>query len=500
MINEQNIRLIFGLKLRQLRQKQKLSPKELADTAGISISYLNEIEKGKKYPKAEKIVQLANVLGSSYDELVSLRLSRHLAPISDLLNSNLLGLLPLHLFGIGTDDLVEIIANAPAKVSAFISTLVGIARNYEMRVEQFYLTALRSFQEMHDNYFETLEDTVDKFRLENNLAAQAPITLAWLNQLLKERYAYQMDETTIARYADLKSVRSVFSVRKNRNRLLLNSNLNEAQKIFQLAKEAGYQYMDLKDRNTSPSWVKAESFEQVLNNFKASYFAGALLIPRQQLAVDLADFFKLSFWDGDAFLAMMNRYRVSPETFLHRLTSIAPRFFNLNQLFFLRFSTSAKDPNTYDITKELHLSNQHNPHANALSEHYCRRWVSISACKEFETHLAANKDAPPIVRVQRSHYINSDNEYFCISVARSMNPTPDTISSVSVGFSMNADFKSKVAFWHDPHVPVRLVNETCERCPLTDCQDRAASAHVLKRQVGTQKIEKTIEELVKGLS
>ncbi|MBK8473034.1 MAG: hypothetical protein IPL33_13225 [Sphingobacteriales bacterium] len=93
-----------------------------------------------------------------------------------------------------------------------------------------------------------------------------------------------------------------------------------------------------------------------------------------------------------------------------------------------------------------------------------------------------------------------DNEYFCISVARSMNPTPDTISSVTIGFLMNADFKSKVAFWHDPKIPVRLVNETCERCLLQDCQERAASAHVLKQQIGTQKIEKTIEELVKNLA
>lgn len=500
VISEQNIRLIFGLKLRQLRQKQGLSPKELADTAGISISYLNEIEKGKKYPKAEKIAQLAEVLDTDYDELVSLRLSRNLAPITELLNSDLLSLLPLDLFGIGADDLVEIIANAPAKVSAFISTIVGIARNYEMRVEQFYLTALRSYQEMHDNYFEDLETIANKFRQENGLDLNTPISLDWLTKLLKEKYEYIIDETQIAQYPTLKSVRSVYSFRKNKNRLLLNNNLNEAQKIFQLAKEVGYQFMELKDRNTAPSWVKAESFEQVLNNFKASYFAGALLIPNEQLAKDLAHFFITPTWNGDVFLNMMNSYRVSPETFLHRLTSIVPHFFNINQLFFLRFSTSAKDSNTYDITKELHLSNPHNPHANALNEHYCRRWVSINSCKEFELLLANDKTSLPIVRAQRSHYINSDNEYFCISVARSMNPTPDTISSVTIGFAMNAEFKSKVAFWHDSQVPVRLVNETCERCPLSDCQERVEPAHVLKQQAATQKIEKAVEDLVKRLA
>ena len=46
--NKETIRLIFGLKLRQIRQEKKLSLVELSKQTGISQSYLNEIEKGKK--------------------------------------------------------------------------------------------------------------------------------------------------------------------------------------------------------------------------------------------------------------------------------------------------------------------------------------------------------------------------------------------------------------------------------------------------------------------
>ena len=53
---EQNLRFILGLKLNQLRKQQSLSLKELADRAGLAISYLSEIEKGKKYPKPGKIL------------------------------------------------------------------------------------------------------------------------------------------------------------------------------------------------------------------------------------------------------------------------------------------------------------------------------------------------------------------------------------------------------------------------------------------------------------
>ena len=44
---EENIRLIFGLKIKQLRNDKKLSLQELAQRSNLSVSYLNEIEKGE---------------------------------------------------------------------------------------------------------------------------------------------------------------------------------------------------------------------------------------------------------------------------------------------------------------------------------------------------------------------------------------------------------------------------------------------------------------------
>ena len=54
-VKTQNQRIIFGLKVKQLRLEKNLSFAELAEKTGMSISYLNEIEKGKKYPKEDKI-------------------------------------------------------------------------------------------------------------------------------------------------------------------------------------------------------------------------------------------------------------------------------------------------------------------------------------------------------------------------------------------------------------------------------------------------------------
>ena len=70
-INNQNSKIIFGLKVKQLRAEKQLSSAALAELAGLSVSYLNEIEKGKKKPRKDKISQLADVLNCTYDELVS---------------------------------------------------------------------------------------------------------------------------------------------------------------------------------------------------------------------------------------------------------------------------------------------------------------------------------------------------------------------------------------------------------------------------------------------
>jgi XRE family transcriptional regulator, fatty acid utilization regulator len=43
------------LKLKQLRQEKRMSLSALASKSNLSVSYLNEIESGKKYPKADKL-------------------------------------------------------------------------------------------------------------------------------------------------------------------------------------------------------------------------------------------------------------------------------------------------------------------------------------------------------------------------------------------------------------------------------------------------------------
>ena len=498
MVKEENIRLIFGLKLKLLRQEKNLSLAQLSQKTEISISYLNEIEKGKKYPKADKIFAMAEALEVSYDWLVSLKLNKKLGPLSEILQSNILSELPLDVFGIQPGNLLELISSAPSKLNAFISTLIEISRNYNLTVENFYFSVLRTYQEMHENYFSEIEIAVESFRqkfLDNNYDVQ----LDQLKAYITEKCNYEIDEESLHSYPELTNFRSVLRKSKNNKSLLmLDGRLSDQQKIFVLSREVAYHYLNLGERSFTYAWQSVNSFDEILNNFKATYFAGALLLPEQKLVEDFQAFFKRKTWDAEEFLSIMFKNNSSPETFLHRLTSILPRHFDLKRIFFIKIvhKPQKNGENNFQITKELHLSGLHNPHGTVTNEHYCRRWQSVNMNEELARQLAQNTYKNPLCSAQISSYSTTPNKYFCISVARPQYPNPEFNCSLTLGFQMDKSFRDTVSFWNDANVPDVSVSQSCERCPITDCDVRSAEPVILRKKEKDVMIKNRLNELL----
>lgn len=491
--NTERVRLIFGLKIKQLRQERGYQLYELADRAGLSPSYLNEIEKGKKYPKQEKIFALASALGTDYDTLVSMRLNKKLEPIAELLNSNILQELPLDLFGIDAADLLELLSAAPARVSAFISTIIEISRSHGMNVEQFYFSALRSYQEMHDNYFADIEEEADAFLKTHPLH---PLTDDRLKNLLETEFSYRIEEFDETERPDLAGLRSVVLPGSSPT-LLINRAMETVQRAFTFGREIGYVVMGIRNRSLISSVIEAESFEQVLNNFRASYFAGAILIPKPELVRRLNEFFARSVWDDHALPQMLQAFQVTPEVLFHRISNVLPGHFGINELFFLRFDHAVRpeQPDRFHLSKELHLAKLHNPHAT-LREHNCRRWVSLTVLQELaEQQQSGRWDGQPLSRAQLSEYVDTGNRFLVLTLAKPSPPRPGQNSSVTLGLAVDDRLRALVRFLNDPALRHRLVNDTCERCPLTDCLERAAPPLVLERHRRNERIKETIQTL-----
>ena len=493
-LSTENVKIVFGLKLKQLRLDQGLSLNEVSQKSGLSISYINEIEKGKKYPKSDKIIALAAALGVEYDALVSLKLSKRLEPITELLRSNVLSELPLDLFGIDQSTLLEMLSDAPTKVSAFIGTLIEIARNYNMSVEQFYLSALRTYQEMNDNYFEEIEHAAEDYLANKSIADDRIPDEQYLAEILKQDYGYAIRPINEITNPELKAVRSLLIPRTDGNILLINANLTGVQKSFVYGREIGYQYMKLKNRLFTTSLVEADSFEQLLNNFKASYFASAIIIRRTLLVPRLEAFFGQKTWQPTQLLEMIETFNTTPESFCYRLSNILPKHFGINQIFFLRFNNFAGH-NQFELTKEMHIARKHIPHT-VKDEYYCRRWVSLTILQDLADKMKHGGSGHTICRIQLSRYVDSGEEYLMISFAQHTAPAQNLNVSVSMGIFVNEEARKIVSFLDDPAIQRRLVNETCERCSLFDCKERMAAPVVLNKKHKHEELKKTIKVLL----
>jgi len=62
---------LFGHRLRELRQKRGLTQQAVADLAGMSLTYISNLEHGLKVPSLTTIVRLAVALECKVKDLVS---------------------------------------------------------------------------------------------------------------------------------------------------------------------------------------------------------------------------------------------------------------------------------------------------------------------------------------------------------------------------------------------------------------------------------------------
>jgi len=483
------IRLIFGLKLKQVRVEQGLSLFGLSKLTGLSKSYLNEIEKGKKYPKPDKIATLAEHLDVTYDDLVSLKLDKKLAPVGEILQSKILKEIPLEMLGVQESTLIDIVSNAPQKVSAFISTIIEIAKNYSFSKENFYLAAVRSFQEANNNYFEDLESAVLRFAKTYQIDLTKTITAKELEDILAEEYGYTINNDELESHTALDNLRSIFI--PSSKTLLITKSIDDAQRAFIYGKELAYNYLNITERLYTFSWIAFDKFDEVLNNFYASYFAGALVIPRQSLVIQLKSLFEKKRFNENEFQSLLNNFNASPESVYQRLTNILPKDFNLKNLFFLRFSHK-KGSNTYTLNKELHLAKHQSPRARETNEHYCQRWASLKVLKAISVSGSEHEFG-----IQISSYPVEDKQYLVLASATPDPFKADRYRSIAIGIELNTQLKRKVNFLNHKSLKTSEVGVTCERCPITDCSERQTAPIILEKQqkeLDTATIVKEIQE------
>lgn len=489
LLNQDTLKFVFGMKLRALRLDKGLSLKELSRTTGLSPSYINEIEKGKKYPKSEKILVLAQALGEKFEDLVSLELKRDLQVVQSLLDKKFLTGIPFDLFGIPASTVFELLSERPKKMQALVGTILEIARAHNIKTDDFLYALLRSYISMHDNYFPSLEEAAREVAHDMKIDWQLNHK-ELKNKLIDilKRFRVTVIEKNLEEIsADFQELYYFYSRGK---KIFISKKLDVKEQIFILAREIGYQHLKLKERTKSSLIMNLNSFTELFNNFSASYFASALLMPENEIKKDLKIFFTFSDWNEEYFQSLLDKYPCAYESFFHRMTQILPRHYGLKQLFFLRYEYSFATKK-YEIARELHLSDQHDPHKIVGNEHYCSRWL-IHRLTQRQITESKNQ----ILGIQRSSYNRTDNEYLILGMSSKKALTPRSITTVCVGIVVNEKIKLQIPWYDSKSIPALIVGETCERCTYKECTDRQADLDPSLDPDKYDRIFKALEEAI----
>jgi len=345
-----------------------------------------------------------------------------------------------------------------------------------------YKRQLRSWLEMHENFLEDSEAFAKTLRNKLDWKPAYVPSAKELGDLLRYKYDYRIDIGGLEKHKAFEGLERVF-LPTDRS-LLLAASMKERDLRFHLAKEIGYQMLELsKDRSLTAPIVEVTGFDMALAQARAHAFASALLLPGEQFDAELKGFFGEGELAPDIFQQLLKRYEVTPLILLDRVAALLPQFREIRSLFLIQLTES--EPGKLQVTRELHLGKHHRPHSTGLFEHYCRRWIGIRI-------LFADRDEVQ-VGLQVSKFHGSEEEYLVLAISdRQHNGKRQ---STFLGMPLTPELEGTIPALVKAELKHQIVSNTCERCPIEDCVERAAPPVVADLRQKRKKVGETIEEL-----
>ena len=507
------------INLRLLRAKFSLSQVEMTKDISLSVSYLNEIESLKKVPKPEKLELLAGRLGLSLEELRSPGLFDEVKRIHDMFISGKRQVsFPLEVLGISSPKLIDLLVSSPDSFLSFLEVMDSVSRSYNVSRSDFFKVFLQEFQRKHRNYFPEIEkiarDTAIKEDLHWSISVEDLIKVLDRHKISVywKRGNHVFDN--LSRETKLRSFfRNAEFNKTKKKEIYINPLIQDEQARFILSRELGFHILGGDDRPvTSPVLDKDnESYESILNNFKASYFAGALMMPYPEITRDLYDLFAASSFNEDKVGELISKYFVTPEAFAYRISEVIPDYFNLERVHFLKFimwpmtcHNEALNPrNQYvnvqriDLVKQLNVNSLDNlPQGSKLQEFFCRKWVSCETLSKLclsgddMTINSGIVNFPPDLELGRN-----GKYYFCLSIAANFKIRNDLKYVVTIGFVLDEQLSKTMKFLKGYSEKSTLIGSTCERCRIQNCKKRLVAANYSLGEIQAESLPEILKQI-----
>jgi predicted transcriptional regulator/transcriptional regulator with XRE-family HTH domain len=470
-----------GLRLRELRLDRAHSQADFARRLGISPSYLNLIEKGRRavqLPLLWKALELLNVEPEPFlDSLGKQPVEQSLALLLDeplLRTLNLdredlatLGAEPMAVTTITTlfnlykntrsqaEKLQQLLSRHEAGEKARASLeRHGHGTDSALHLDYSPLDEVVDFLQTHRNYFPSIEQAAAAarrdFGLERRVLSDA------LADVLRERQGVEVtvlpkgQPTSVVRYYD-----------PALGKLGLSAELSEARRKFDLAHVLGLRRIEELglDREIALSFAaRHPETPRLVKIHLANYFAGALLMPYEDVFAEA----QRRRYDVEG---LAGSFEMSYEAVAHRLTTLSEPKRRGVPMHFLRVDVGG------NISKRYSATGLGFP-------------VGLGSCPKWVVHTAFLTPST----ISRQFSVMSDGSaFFCFA---KVNATPVQGSLVkgtvySIGLGTHAEDAHHLAYADDlprwsperaPRIAVP-VGITCRFCERTDCSQRAAPSY-----------------------
>ncbi|WP_028606108.1 short-chain fatty acyl-CoA regulator family protein [Ottowia thiooxydans] len=306
----------MGVKLRRLRAERGMSQIAMAQTLGLSPSYLNQLEQNQRPLTVGVLLKISQVLGVDVQQFSEDEEARMVAALQEALAD---APTPITL-----PELKEVAAQMPALAQAVISLhrrnlevmdraesvslRLGDERTDTVLLRAMPFEAVRDFFFAHQNHFDGLDRSAEA--LAGEAQARGAHLADWLAERLHKRHGVRVLHTQ-----DTGAGKRRFD--GTARTVLVSDTLAPGQLAFQLATQlALLEHSDAIDAMINvPPFTSDGDAHRLARVGLANYFAGALLLP-------YGDFLQAADALRHDIDRLSQRFGVGFETVCHRLSTL----------------------------------------------------------------------------------------------------------------------------------------------------------------------------------
>jgi len=450
----------IGSKIKKERRSRSLSQSGLSKKLGISASYLNLLESGRRTITVPLLIKIGNELGISLKDLTLESNQRMLSDIMDVLSNEIFE--DLDITNIETNEFINNNPNIAKALLTLNDSYKSLRDDMQNRLEimdvesiikekkssRLPVEIVSDFLQENKNYFDTLERKSEELRDKIGMRFGPGIgsTEIKLTSYLKSEY--QIDVKIVPPENDDKSVKKF---NKEKKTLYLSEMLTYTARNFHLAYQIAFQdAQTLIDKIIENNKIYSVEVIPLLKISLMNYFAAALIMPYE----DFLNSAKKYKYDVEI---LMHHYAASFEQITHRLTNLQRPDNKGVPFHFLKTDIAG------NVSKRFSLSGIHIPRHGGS----CPRWNVYIA------FLSPGKIHPQISRMP------DGKVYFCIARAyeKGIEKHGNPRSFVSIGLGCDIQYAKELTYSEGMDLENKNletpIGVSCRICPRVDCQQRA---------------------------